>query len=132
MIVDTTTTTTSSMVKKEEEDRNEDVPLQVSDLMTSDLMTRIILENEIELRDMKSKLSSSTSHVYKTRREKMNTQFSIENTQFSRSQPTTTSSAHTKEVAPLLEDPLRHDSFSSSELDPQNPPPDVRVTRLLR
>ena len=118
LIVDTTTTTTtSSMVKEEEEDRNEDVPMRASDLMTNDN-----IENEIrKLRDMKSKLSSSTSHVYKTRREKMNTQFSIENTQFSRSQPTTTSSVTQQEVAPLLEDPLRHDSFSSSELGPAEP-----------
>ena len=117
LIVDTTTTNVSSMVKSHEDRNNneDDVPLRASDLMTSDN-----IESEIrKLRDMKSKLSSSTSHVYKTRRE--NTQFNRENTQLSRSQPMTTSSITQEDVAPLLEDPLRHDSFSSSELGPAEP-----------
>ena len=117
LIVDTTTTNVSSMVKSHEDRNNneDDVPLRASDLMTSDN-----IESEIrKLRDMKSKLSSSTSHVYKTRRE--STQFNRENTQLSRSQPMTTSSITQEDVAPLLEDPLRHDSFSSSELGPAEP-----------
>ena len=63
LVVDTTTTT-SSMVK-EEEDRNEDVPMRASDLMTSDLLDSDNIENEIlkVARYEIKTLSSSTSRL---------------------------------------------------------------------
>ena len=111
LIVDSTKTTniSSGVVKKNKvsDDGNRDVPLRASDLTNGNI------ENEIQqLRDMKSKLSSSTSQLY-DRREKKSEEFKK---YLSRSQEVTTTSKIQEEVP--LEDPLRHRTFSLSELGP--------------